>query len=226
MDLQYAFFNGERVVELPFFLEALTKTHEELTKLGIGHGGKLGFVPADETTCSWRSLVSQKQLVAKGASKTLYSNHRRGTAVDCVADWDYIKKIAPTMKKHGFVNDLAYWNKETGQTSPSQLPGYVAWDGGHWNWMSNAHAAEYIVRDELPLIFDEFSMDKFDNMILQLTEAGVTESGSFAAVYRGEKHIIRKDRAGLAALTKDLRGMKMQPVNKADWDSVPNGSDF
>src|SRR6478752_1061757 len=103
MDLQFIVLNGQKVVGLLVFLEALVKAHDELVSKKIGFGNKLGFVPATEITSSWRSLVLQKQLVAKGASKTLVSNHRRGSAVDCQADWPYIKKIAPTMKKYGLI---------------------------------------------------------------------------------------------------------------------------
>lgn len=82
MELQQTTINGRKIVALTCMLEALTKAHTELVALKIGWKDKMGFVLSEETTGGWRSLALQKQLVAKGASKTLYSNHRRGSAVD------------------------------------------------------------------------------------------------------------------------------------------------
>lgn len=226
MDLNYAIFNGIKVVALPFVLEALTRAHEELVRTGVTYNQKLGFTPAGEVTASWRSLTLQKQLVAKGASKTLYSNHRRGTAVDAAADWNYINKISPILKKYGLVNDLAYLNKSTGATSAKPLPGYVPWDGGHFNWQANEIAADYEIIDEAPLVIKQFSMNQYDNKILFLAEKGVPGAGSFAAVYGGEKHIITPEHAGEAAIHPQVGAQKALPVTKATWDSIPTGHNF
>ena len=152
MELQYTFINGTRIVARRFFLEQLTKAHEEIEARGIGTAGKIGFVPAGETTCSWRSLKTQQQLKNKGASKTLASNHRRGAAVDCYADRAYTERIRPIMDKYELVNDLR------------------PWDAVHWNYKSNKHSWSYPFIDKLPLDLKEFSMDEYDNYLIQEVE--------------------------------------------------------
>lgn len=224
MELQYIILNGEKVIGLPAFLEALLKAHKELVQLRIGHGNKIGFVPADETTCSWRSLIKQKQLVASGASKTLESNHRRGLAVDCVADWGYINKIAPVMRKYHLINDLAYLNGAL--TSADPLPGYVAWDGGHWNYGSNKIAQGYPLIDVLPPILKEFSMNDYEGKLVQLVEAGFPgESGSFALVLGGKKRRISNNRLAQALATLIVR-KENTGLAKKGWDELPDGENF
>lgn len=229
MDLQYTIINGRKIIGLPPFLEALNKAHEELKAQGIGYGKTLGLVTAGEETCSWRSLALQKQLVARGASKTLDSNHRRGTACDVAADWDYIKRIATTMKKHGLINDLAYAKYSAGKiiaTSSVQLAGYTAWDGGHFNWQSNSKAASFPIIDVAPALLKEFSMQDYNEHLIQITEPGVTDTGTFALVIGGKKRIVSKDRKADASLTVLMRGMKSAGVTKKDWDAIPTGEAF
>ena len=208
MDLQYTVINNRKIIALPFILEALTMAHQELISLGIGMGGMMGFVSSEVVTASWRSLALQTQLVAKGASKTLSSNHRRGTAVDCFPDEKYIEAIIPTMKKYGLVNDLAPWDKD------------------HFQWQSNGIAMTFPIFNQLPTLLKEFSMDQYDNHSIQLTEPNVTDSGSYALVFGGKKHLVTKDRAGFAAMTILTRGMVSATVNKATWDSIPSGDNF
>lgn len=230
-ELVFAIINGRKITARRFFLEALTKAHEELVSLGIGFGDKPGFLLSDETSGSWRSEAYQRQLVERGASKTMYSNHRRGTAVDCAADWAYIKRIRPTMNKHGLFNDLAYLSKG-GRVDDDQLPGYYPWDGGHWNWKSNAEAQKYDIINKLPVILNQFSMNTYDGQILFMAEAGQPESGAFAGVYPNpethvlEKHLIKKDRAGLAAIHPLLGGKKAIAVDLRAWNSIPSGKEF
>ncbi len=86
-------FNGliykpRRVVVDELFLERLRK------------------VPEAIVVSSFRTLEEQKVMVAKGASKTLQSNHRRGMAVDCV-NWE---KIQDKMRAVGLINDIS-WDK-------------------------------------------------------------------------------------------------------------------
>lgn len=223
MELQSLTINGRKIIGLPVFLEALQRAHDELVALKIGYGDKLGFVLSSETTGSWRSLALQKQLVAKGASKTLFSNHRRGTAADCAADWDYIKRIRPTMNKYGLVNDLAYIKGS--KTSDDQLPGYVAWDGCHFQLTSNSAASKYPIIDEQALI-KEFSMASFNECLIQLVEAGVTDSGAFALVIGGKKRIVAKERLAQALATVLIRKMKAEPVSAEQWAKIPNGEAF
>lgn len=239
----FTIINGRKIIARRFFLEALTKAHEELAALGIGFGDKKGFVLSDETSGSWRSEAYQRQLVERGSSKTMYSNHRRGTAVDCAADWPYIKRIRPTMNKYGLVNDLAYitaidpytGKTKTGQpikTDDDQFTGSVPWDGGHWNWKSNTEAQKYDIINKLPITLNQLSMNQYDGQILFMAEAGLPESGSFAGVYPNqdthvlEKHTIKKDRAGLAAIHPLLGGKKAIAVDRVTWDKIPSGSDF
>lgn len=230
MELQYIVLNGRRVIGLPFFLEALLKAHEDLTKQGVAYGNTVGLLPAGEETASWRSLTLQRQLVAKGASKTLVSNHRRGTAMDVVANWDYIKRIAPTMKKYGLINDLAYAKYQSGRiVATSDLPrvGYVAWDGGHFQWGSNQKAMGYPLVDELPSLLTEFSMQEYENKIVQLSEAGYAgESGSFALVVNGHKRLIDDKSRGWKAIATIMVRQNKTGLSKAAWDAIPTGDNF
>lgn len=226
-EFQEVTINGTRIVARRFFLEALVKAHEELVRLKIGANGKLGFIPGPERTASWRSEVLQRQLLNSGASKTMLSNHRRGVAVDCYANWPYINLIKKTMNKYGLVNDLAYASRDWKKIDDSldkETP--IPWDGGHWNWKSNAACYAYPVVSSLPNLLKEFSMQEYDNHVIQLTEAGVAESGSFALVYGGQKHLVTKDRLGHATMTVLMRAMVPSPVNKQIWDSIPTGDNF
>lgn len=229
-ELVFTIINGRKITARRFFIEALTKAHEELVALGIGIGDKKGFVLSDETSGSWRSEAYQRQLVEKGSSKTMYSNHRRGTAVDCAADWPYINRIRLTMNKHGLVNDLAYVGN--GKADDDKFPGSVPWDGGHWNWKSNVEAQRYDIINKLPVTLNQFSMNQYDGQILFMAEAGQPESGAFAGVYPNpdthvlEKHIIKKDRAGLAAIHPLLGGKKAMAVDLRTWNSIPTGKEF
>lgn len=229
-ELMFTFINGRKIVARRFYLEALHKAHDEIVKAGISYKGIKGFVLSDEVTGSWRSEALQRQLVEKKASKTMYSNHRRGTAIDCAADWPYIKAIRPYMNRQGLFNDLAYL--KGAQTDDDQFPGSVPWDGGHWNFKSNAIAQSYDIINKLPIIINQFSMFTYDGQIIFMAQEGLPESGSFAGVYPNrdthelEKHIIRKDRAGLAAIHPLLGGKKAFPVDKVTWDAIPTGADF
>ena len=205
LDLQFTYINGRKIIARRFYLEALHKVHRELKEDQIGTNGTTGFVLASETTGSWRRLATQKQLVAKGVSWTLYSNHRRGTAVDSFPDWTYIRKIQPVMEKYGLVNDLSKYG-----------------DGGHWNWISNEEAQKYPLINNLPDHMTEFSEERYDNHLIQDTE----DTGTFALVYGGEKHVVEKARAGLASLTVLARQMPYAPLTKKAWDSIPKGKKF
>lgn len=204
LELQFSMINGKKIIARRFFLKTLNDAHNELIKAGIGYRNKLGFVLSSDITGSWRSLTQQKQLVEKGASKTLASNHRRGSAVDCIPDWDYIHEIEPIMRKYGLDNDLR------------------PWDGGHFNWKSNKEAQAFQIINELPGFIKEFSPMEYDNFLIQETE----ESGTFALVYGGKKHIVTKNRKADATLTVLMRGMQTAALNKKTWDSISSGDDF
>lgn len=221
--LAYVTINGRKIVARAFVLEALLKAHEDIKAAGIGYGGQLGFVLSNERTGSWRSEVLQKELKDAGASKTMYSNHRMGTAIDCAADWGYINKIKPFMNKYGLVNDLAYVDKawtKADDTKDAETP--IPWDGGHWNWKSNSEASKYPIINKLPIEIRELSMDQYDGEIIFEAE----KSGAFAGVYRGEKHPISSERAGFAAIHPLLGGKKAVSVTLAVWDSIPTGDAF
>lgn len=226
----FTIINGRKIIARRFYLEALIKAHNDILVAGITLNDKLGFHLSDETSGSWRSEAYQRQLVEKGASKTMYSNHRRGTAIDCAADWAYIKKIRPHMNRHGLFNDLAYI--KGAQTDDDQFPGSVPWDGGHWNWKSNVEAQKYDIINKLPITLNQFSMNQYDGQILFMAQEGLPESGAFAGVFPNretheiEKHLIKKERAGLAAIHPILGAKRAVPVDKATWDSIPSGKDF
>lgn len=226
-DLARTEINGTELVMREIQLRQLLKAHEELVRLGIGVAGKVGFVAAPETTASWRSYTTQQQLVARGASKTLASHHRRGVAVDCYADWDYIKRIKATMNKYGFYNDLAYVSRDWSRASDTQSETTpIPWDGGHWNWISNHHAYGYQFLNDKPNPLKDVSMTEYENCLVQLTQGGHKESGTFAMVLKGEKHIIDtgKTKKALDALfTLYMRGMAPKPLTIAAWDAIPTG---
>lgn len=208
MEFQWTEINGVKLIARRFYLEALTKAHDELVLRGIGVAGKIGFVPSGSVTASWRSLKLQKQLVAKGASKTLLSNHRRGVAVDCYPDRPYTERIRPVMEKNNLVNDLR------------------PWDAVHWNYKSNKHSWGYKMVDSLPPNLKEFSMQEYDNYFIQ----DVQGDGGFALVYGGKKHIVntkkKKNRLAEANATAFIRGMTPAALTKEAWDSIPTGEDF
>ena len=140
MELQYIDLNGRRIIALPFFLEAILKIDADLKCQGIGLDTKKGLICGAVETSSWRSEALQKQLYNKGASKTMFSNHRRGVALDIFPDRKYIERIDATMEKYGLKNDLGDW------------------DFGHYNWISNAHCWSYDIINTQPLFLREFSI--------------------------------------------------------------------
>lgn len=81
---------------------------------------RLKKVPEAIVISSFRTLEEQKAMVAKGASKTLKSNHRRGMAIDCV-NWE---KIQDKMRAVGLIND-------------------ISWDKNHFAYDGEAKAAKY-----------------------------------------------------------------------------------
>jgi len=64
--------------------------------------------------------------------------------------------------------------------------------------------------------------DIYDNHLIQEVE----DSGTFALVYKGKKHLVTTDRAGLASLTVQAREMPYEALSKRDWDSIPTGDNF
>ena len=229
-EFQSVVINGTKLIARRFVLESLVKAHNELVSLGIGANGKLGFVAAPERTASWRSEVLQRQLLNQGASKTMYSNHRCGTAIDCFANWNYIKAISPIMKKHGLINDLAYVSKDWKVIDDSyDAITSIPWDGGHYNWGSNAIARSYKIVNSLPSLIKEFSMNEFENHLVQLNAPGTPGSGAFALVVDGKRHEINtKDTGsvGRATFTIFMRGMPSAPLTKDQWDAIPAGDTF
>lgn len=226
-DLVRAEINGTELVMREIQMRQLLKAHQELEGLGIGVAGKKGFVAAGELTCSWRSYTLQQQLVAKGASKTLASHHRRGVAVDCYADWDYIKRIKSVMNKYGFFNDLAYVSRDWSRASDTQSNSTpVPWDGGHWNWVGNLHAYGYKFINQKPNPLKEVNMNEYENCLVQLTQGGHKDSGSFALVLGGERHTIdpNKGKDAINALfTVQMRGMAPKPLTIQAWESIKEG---
>lgn len=65
-------------------------------------------------------------------------------------------------------------------------------------------------------------IDMYDNHLIQDTE----DSGSFALVYKGKKHLVLPERAGLASLTVQSRAMPYRALTKKDWDTIPTGDNF
>lgn len=230
MSLVFTVINDHKIIAQDFLIEALTKAHAELVALKIGYGGKLGFVLASDRTGSWRSEAVQRELFDKGASLTMWSNHRRGTAVDCAADWTYIKAIKPTMNKYGLVNDLAYTNKAKTQADDTQDAGTpYGWDGGHFQWKSNVeatHAAEVI--NVLPMDIKSFNMPTVDPLAQYEGQIifDANGKGAFAVVMMGQKRIVSEARAGLVAIHPIYGGKRAVPVTPLIWSSFRDGAAF
>jgi len=64
-------------------------------------------------------------------------------------------------------------------------------------------------------------LQKHEGKFVQLTEAGVDESGSIGLVVNGKVLVTSPERAGLLALTKMIRDGQGTGVNKAMWDALP-----
>lgn len=232
-DFQFVIINGTKITARRFYLNALVAAHNELVALGIGVNGKKGFVSAPERTASFRSLALQQGLVASGASRTLFSNHRRGTAVDCYSDWHYIKQIQPTMEKHGLTNDLAYIDTDARGNiirhdsnpfdgSYVDADEFKAWDGGHYNWGSNEIAQGFDIVNSLTNV-TEFKLMKGKNgELIQLIDPGQPGSGGFAFVKDGKKQVISEAR--LAAAVASVLCEKF--VNRKEWNDIPTEKDF
>lgn len=98
---------------------------------------KLVKVPEAIVYSSWRSLAEQKELFKQGKSKTLYSNHRRGMAVD-VINW---KDVEKKMNKVGLIND-------------------ISWDKNHFTLGGESKATKYPIYDELPKDLKEYKKNE------------------------------------------------------------------
>lgn len=93
-------------------VQRLSKVHPDLVRVVKRAAAMIAGDPGFQITCGLRSLDEQKQLVAKGASKTMRSRHLPGRknglshAVDLVAtvdgkvrwDWPLYTKLAAVMK--------------------------------------------------------------------------------------------------------------------------------
>ena len=110
-------------------LEKLRQVHEELLRLNIGVWAgffyKKGLVVGAVSTSSWRSYTTQLNLYNQRKTRTLRSNHRRGTAIDVYPKSSYVTKIKETMAKYNLVNDLAG-------------------DAVHFNLHNNREASKYL----------------------------------------------------------------------------------
>lgn len=204
MQLEYATINGRKIVALPFVLEALIKAHQELKELKVEHAGRYGLIFQAEETCSWRSEITQKQLMARGVSWTMWSNHRRGTAVDLFWEADWLKQVEPVLMKYGLVNDLKKYG-----------------DAGHFNWKSNSEAASFPTIHSQTLI-KQFSMNEYEGNVIWETES----SGSFALIQDGKRREISEKRAGKSVLALMAMGGKVTPVPRVVWDQFPEGPKF
>jgi len=65
---------------------------------------RLVKVPEAIVYSHWRSLKEQQEMVQRGASKTLLSNHRRGVAVDLI-NWE---EMQDKMRAVGLINDIPW----------------------------------------------------------------------------------------------------------------------
>jgi|TARA_R100000501_G_C2588456_1_gene89294 hypothetical protein len=130
--------------------------------------------------------------------------------------YSYLSKIKGSNKGYHPGWDLNYgasWDDYKAEiTSPvNGTVVYIGHDGEAGGW------GNYL------LIKEENDMGKmYDNHYIQDTE----DSGAFALVYKGKKHPIVADRAGLAALTVLARGMTYAALPKAEWDKIDVGDNF
>lgn len=201
--LKYTIIDNKKVILLPEMLERVLAAKADIEAAGMT------LELQGESTCSWRTNETQQQLVDKGVSWTLLSNHRRGTAIDVMADWDYIGKIEQIMYKHGLVNDLRQYG-----------------DGGHFNLLSNTHAGSYPIINELPANIPEFNMNQYEDNIIWETETTGPGSGRMAYIQNNLRREVTQERAGLASLALQAAGGKVVAVNKEIWDSFEEGESF
>lgn len=82
-------------------------------------------VPNARVYSSFRDLKTQQTLVKEGKSQTLFSNHRRGLAVD-VLNWRDVEKA---LRAVGLIND-------------------IDWDKNHFAWGGESQAAKHPIIDE------------------------------------------------------------------------------
>ena len=102
-------------------------------------------------TSGWRSKAEQAEMVKKGVSKTMDSNHRRGVAYD-IYNW---KDMEVPMNKIGFINDLK------------------PWDPGHFPiWGESKARKNFPIIDTLPTDIQEFNpSEEFMKPTKKLAEA-------------------------------------------------------
>ncbi len=106
-------------------------------------------------TWGWRSKAEQAEMVKKGVSKTMDSNHRRGVAYD-IYNW---KEMEAKMNKLGFINDLK------------------PWDPGHFPLGGEKKARKnFSLIDALPKKLEEYKPKKPESVFIPITIIPVVTS--------------------------------------------------
>jgi hypothetical protein len=99
-------------------------------------------------TSGWRSKAEQAEMVKKGASKTMDSNHLRGCAYD-IWNWSEMEK---EMRKLGFKNE-------------------ISWDKGHFPLGGEDSARKnYKIISSLPKVLEEYKPKTVKNAPISSTE--------------------------------------------------------
>lgn len=183
-------------------LRQLLRAHQELIEKRVGVAGKIGFLGNSELSAGWRSSTLQKQLVARGASEKMSSNHRRGVSVDSHADKAYIQTIEPTMNKFGFFRS---------KNRPN-----------HWNWISAKHCRQYPFIDHVPVVIENVSMYQYENTLIRFEDTGKVKR--YAIVRDGKKQIINMKSKKALELLFDcyMQGVRSEFVDKKTWESIPD----
>lgn len=167
-------------------------------------------------TSGWRSKAEQAEMVKKGVSKTMDSNHRRGVAFDI---WNW-KEMEAEMKKIGFIND-------------------ISWDKFHFTPGGEAKArSKYQIIDSLPDKLKEYKPKttkteaksepvavKKNEVVSTPQEAPKTPPASISAPTREDSPILEPAETLPSIETNNLTNMPMETpaqktVKRASWQSL------
>jgi len=144
-------------------------------------------VPEAIVVSSWRSLEEQKAMVAKGASQTLESNHRRGMAVDIV-NWNELDK---ELEKAGLVND-------------------ISWDRNHYTQEGEHHTA---VKYPLINTFEKSDANQYKGKSMKPTKKLAEAYKNLVGKKAGD-NMNEKEQDNFAEKIQDLRNQPAKEVIK------------
>ena len=207
--LQHITLAKRKITAHPEMIKRLLAAHQDALMAGIsvrvGLFKQKGLVIGGIYTSSWRTAKIQQELYDKGSTKTLVSNHMRGTAVDLYPNSQYIKDIESIMEKHELVND-------------------INGDSVHFNLISNSEAAKYpIIRNSTSVPYanvDEALMKRFEGKdvwrVEHMGEVYSVEDGKITKIeHRGGRSSLFDHWSHKLVAHGDLI-----PINEHVWDKI------